>query len=75
MLHVHLIFIRFADVVWGQDKQIALIESIFRNFYVPPILFLLQQEEGDDGPVRVCMDGKQRLTSILMFFDGQVSNI
>lgn len=60
-------------VVWNNEKQILLIESIFRNFYIPPVLFRV--EETDDGPLRICMDGKQRLTSIQRFLDGQVSTI
>lgn len=59
------------DVVWPEKKQIALIDSIFRNYYVPPILFLLTTVDSGDV-VRICMDGKQRLTSIQKFFDGQV---
>ncbi|KAL0057251.1 hypothetical protein AAF712_016113 [Marasmius tenuissimus] len=27
------------DVVWKQDRQEGLIESLFKNYYVPPILF------------------------------------
>jgi hypothetical protein len=27
------------DVVWPDVKQIGLIDSIFRNVYVPPIIF------------------------------------
>lgn len=27
------------DVVWPESKQIGLIDSIFRNFYVPPVIF------------------------------------
>lgn len=51
----------------------ALIESLFRNYYVPPILFLITHDDEDPNEiVRVCMDGKQRLTSIQKFFDGQV---
>ncbi|KAH8119271.1 hypothetical protein DFH11DRAFT_1686192 [Phellopilus nigrolimitatus] len=61
--------------VWPQEKQIALIESIFRNFYIPPVLFFVRPESDVDSdlPLRVCMDGKQRLSSIQAFFDGQVS--
>jgi len=59
------------DVVWPEAKQIGLIDSIFRNFYIPPIVFAVQQDdEGEE--VRVCVDGKQRLTSIQKFFDGQI---
>ncbi|KAF9008994.1 hypothetical protein BDQ17DRAFT_1349335 [Cyathus striatus] len=59
------------DVVWPETKQIGLIDSIFRNFYIPPVVFAVQKDpEGEE--VRVCVDGKQRLTSIQKFFDGQV---
>lgn len=72
-----LIYYNISDVVWGQDKQMALIESLFRNFYVPPVLFFIddtkKEEKGVDGPIQVCMDGKQRLSSIVSFLDGQVS--
>ncbi|KAL5507364.1 hypothetical protein ACEPAH_6820 [Sanghuangporus vaninii] len=60
-------------VVWSREKQMTLIESIFRNFYIPPVLFYVRTELDDpDLPVRVCMDGKQRLSSIQAFFDGQI---
>jgi hypothetical protein len=54
-----------------ESKQIGLIDSIFRNFYIPPVVFAVTKEDGED--VRVCVDGKQRLTSIQKFFDGQAS--
>ncbi|EKM80113.1 hypothetical protein AGABI1DRAFT_38315 [Agaricus bisporus var. burnettii JB137-S8] len=59
------------DVVWPDSKQVGLIDSLFRNFYVPPVVFALTKDE-DGAPIRVCVDGKQRLTSIQKFFDGQV---
>ncbi|KAF8585948.1 hypothetical protein K439DRAFT_1659991 [Ramaria rubella] len=56
------------DVVWPEAKQIGLIDSIFRNFYIPPVIFAVQKD--DDGEeLRVCVDGKQRLTSISKFMD------
>lgn len=61
-----------SDVVWPESKQIGLIDSIFRNFYVPPVIFAVQKDE-DGETVRVCVDGKQRLTSIQKFLDGLVS--
>jgi hypothetical protein len=64
------IFAARPDVVWPESKMIHLIDSIFRNFYIPPIIFAVQKAE--EGDVRVCVDGKQRLTSIQKFFDGQV---
>lgn len=30
---------RLADVVWSEQKQIGLIDSVFRNYYIPPIIF------------------------------------
>ncbi|THH32294.1 hypothetical protein EUX98_g1899 [Antrodiella citrinella] len=59
------------EVVWTDDKKTMLLDSIFRNFYVPPILFVVTQD--DEGQnVKKCMDGKQRLTSIIQFFGGLI---
>ncbi|KAL5476481.1 hypothetical protein ACEPAI_3338 [Sanghuangporus weigelae] len=33
-----------AAVVWSREKQMTLIESIFRNFYIPPVLFYLHKD-------------------------------
>jgi hypothetical protein len=27
------------DVVWPEGKQIGIIDSVFRNFYIPPVIF------------------------------------
>ncbi|KAG5650584.1 hypothetical protein H0H81_011723 [Sphagnurus paluster] len=59
------------DVVWPESKQIALIDSLFRNFYIPPIVFAVTEDE-EGQTIRVCVDGKQRLTSIQQFCDGQI---
>ncbi|KAF9222541.1 hypothetical protein BS17DRAFT_735287 [Gyrodon lividus] len=59
------------DVVWPENKQIGLIDSIFRNFYVPPVIFAVQKD-ADGETIRVCVDGKQRLTSIQKFLDGLI---
>ena len=53
---------RSLDVVWPEAKQIGLIDSIFRNFYIPPIVFAVQRDdEGEE--VRICVDGKQVCSS------------
>lgn len=69
------------DVVWPDTKQVGLVDSILRNYYIPPIIFgkfitltypliLVDSSRSavtraDDGSEsRVCIDGKQRLTSI-----------
>lgn len=76
------------EVVWHEDKQTQLIESIFHNFTVPQVVFAVRREENEES--RICVDGKQvceqfrqnymaknrniqRLTSIVQFFDGLVS--
>ncbi|KAH6894817.1 hypothetical protein BKA70DRAFT_1117399, partial [Coprinopsis sp. MPI-PUGE-AT-0042] len=58
-------------VVWPDAKQISLIDSIFRNFYVPPVIFATKQHD-DGSETKICIDGKRRLTSIRRFMDGQI---
>ncbi|RPD78541.1 hypothetical protein L226DRAFT_531882 [Lentinus tigrinus ALCF2SS1-7] len=59
------------EVVWPETKQVKLLDSIWRNYYMPPIVFsVIRDEAGEE--IRCCVDGKQRLTSIQKFFDGQV---
>lgn len=59
------------DVVWPTGKQMEIIDSLYHNFYVPPVIFAVMRDE-DGEEVRVCVDGKQRLTSIVKFLDGHV---
>jgi hypothetical protein len=48
-----------------------IIDSLYHNFYIPPVIFaILEDDDGEE--VRICVDGKQRLTSIVKFLDGQV---
>ncbi|KAJ7754231.1 hypothetical protein DFH07DRAFT_868609 [Mycena maculata] len=57
-----------------QRDQALLIDSLFRNFWIPPVVFAVTMDE-DGVPTRVCVDGKQRLTSIQRFMDGQLPYI
>lgn len=59
------------DVVWNDVKQSNLIGSIFQNYYVPPIIFATQPHD-DGSEIKVCIDGKQRLTSMRRFMDGLI---
>ncbi|KAH7922254.1 hypothetical protein BV22DRAFT_1017693 [Leucogyrophana mollusca] len=54
------------DVVWPESKQSGLIDSILRNYYMPPIIFAVSVSD-DGSELRTCIDGKQRLTSIQRF--------
>ncbi|ELU37709.1 CHCH domain-containing protein [Rhizoctonia solani AG-1 IA] len=61
------------DVVWNDAKQSNLIDSVYRDYFIPPVLFA--KRIGDDGEeIKVCIDGKQRLTSIHRFMDGHWLN-
>jgi len=60
------------DIFWPRKMYISLIDSIFRNYYIPPIIFAIITTD-DGSEIRICIDGKKRLRSIEMFMDGQVS--
>ncbi|KAF9442099.1 hypothetical protein P691DRAFT_638967, partial [Macrolepiota fuliginosa MF-IS2] len=59
------------DVVWPEAKQVGLIDSIFRNFYIPPVIFSVNAHD-DGSENKICIDGKQRLTSIYRFMLGLI---
>jgi len=64
------------EVVWNNKRQMDLIDSFFNNYYVPPLIFkvLSGVKEGTNErrKWRTCIDGKQRLTTIKRFFDGEI---
>ncbi|KAI9429259.1 hypothetical protein H4582DRAFT_2121044 [Lactarius indigo] len=60
-------------VVWSSSKQMAIIDSLFHNYYIPPVVFAISKDPVDGAVTRLCVDGKQRLTSIQKFFDGQIA--
>jgi uncharacterized protein with ParB-like and HNH nuclease domain len=53
------------DEVWSENKQSALISSIFQNVYIPPLLFSL------NNGIYSVMDGKQRISSVKNFINNQ----
>ncbi|KAK7032517.1 hypothetical protein VNI00_013086 [Paramarasmius palmivorus] len=59
------------DIVWNVQKQSKLIDSLFHNYCVPPII-LCVTVHSDGSESRTCIDGKQRLTSIRLFMDGLI---
>ncbi|EIN04175.1 hypothetical protein PUNSTDRAFT_146661 [Punctularia strigosozonata HHB-11173 SS5] len=59
------------EVVWPEVRQINLIDSLFRNFYIPPIIFAVKFHS-DGTERRICIDGKQRLTSLHRFMEGEI---
>ncbi|KAI9836933.1 MAG: hypothetical protein M1837_003165 [Sclerophora amabilis] len=67
------------EVVWSGARMTGLINSLFENFYVPPVIFSYfeverpQSEGGGEAHKRVCVDGKQRLSSIRAFMNGEIA--
>lgn len=61
------------DNVWNDSQKSFLIDTIFKNFPMPPI-FLDQKIETSTGKTSYdVIDGKQRLTTIISFIEGKVS--
>lgn len=59
--------------VWNEERQIGVIDSLFQGYYVPGLIFN-RRVETIFGNIRketlVCIDGKQRLTSVKRFTEG-----
>lgn len=59
--------------LWTDEKKSFFIDSIMRNFPIPPI-FLHQKIDEESGKTTYdVIDGKQRLTSIIDFIEGNIS--
>jgi hypothetical protein len=67
------------EVVWSEQRMTHLVNSLFNNYYVPPLIFkvITGVKEGtrERRKWRTCIDGKQRLTTIRRFFDGELPYI
>ncbi|KAF2798901.1 hypothetical protein K505DRAFT_87483 [Melanomma pulvis-pyrius CBS 109.77] len=57
------------EVVWTGDRMTGLINSLMENFYIPPIILSKHSTE-DNKHILVCVDGKQRLSSVRAFVQG-----
>lgn len=62
------------DVVWQPERMTGLINSLMENFYIPPVIFNIHEIEVEDGIrwQRVCVDGKQRISSVQAFMQGRI---
>ena len=56
-------------VVWTKDRQSGLIDSIMEDYYVPPLIF---NKKSSSTQMLICVDGKQRLSSIKAFIEGSI---
>ena len=67
------------DVVWSESRMIHLIDSLFNNYFVPPLIFKVisgvKPGTTERRRWRTCIDGKQRLTTIRRFFEGEIPYI
>lgn len=54
-------------VVWSNKKQQALLDSLFRRYYIPKLV-LREVRLGTDRVVREVVDGQQRITTVQRFF-------
>jgi hypothetical protein len=67
------------EVVWSDARMSHLIDSLFNNYYVPPLIFKVvsgvKPGTTERRKWRTCIDGKQRLTAIRKFFDGEIPYI
>lgn len=53
--------------VWGRTKKQRLVDSIIRNWHIPPIHII----ESRDSDKQEVLDGQQRLAAIRDFLDGE----
>ncbi|OCK86843.1 uncharacterized protein K441DRAFT_452717, partial [Cenococcum geophilum 1.58] len=62
------------DVVWQPERMTGLINSLMENFYIPLVIFNIHEIQVEDGIrwQRVCVDGKQRISSVQAFMQGRI---
>ncbi|KAH8924893.1 hypothetical protein BT69DRAFT_1280160 [Atractiella rhizophila] len=56
------------EKVWTDGRERDLIDSIFRNIFIPAIVVSWNSEKG----CWTIIDGKQRLSSVFAFFEGEI---
>jgi hypothetical protein len=54
------------EKIWSRDNQLDLIDSIFKNIDIPKIY--LARIKGNENFDFECIDGKQRMATLLSFF-------
>lgn len=58
--------------VWADEKQSYFIDSILRNFPIPPIFLHRKIDESTGRTSFDVIDGKQRLTAIARFINNEI---
>lgn len=57
--------------VWSTKKQQALLDSLFRRFYIPKLV-LREVRVTEERVVREVVDGQQRIVTVQRFFDDEL---
>ncbi|WP_394350922.1 HNH endonuclease family protein [Flavobacterium phycosphaerae] len=57
-------------VVWSRKKKQALMDSLFRRYYIPKLV-VREVRLADNRTVNEIVDGQQRITTVQDFFDNQ----
>lgn len=58
--------------VWSRSKKKALLDSLFRRYYVPRLVLREIRVDNDRTKMEV-VDGQQRINTAQEFFDGMIS--
>jgi hypothetical protein len=56
--------------VWSISKQQSLFDSLFRRYYIPRLV-IREVRLAEDRTIREIIDGQQRITAILDFFNNK----
>src|SRR5690606_17336805 len=56
------------DIVWNSEQQSEFINSVLLGIVPNPIIFNIVKNKN-----KICIDGKQRITSIKNFVDNKIS--
>ncbi|NEV93450.1 DUF262 domain-containing protein [Psychroflexus sp. YR1-1] len=56
--------------VWSRKKKQALMDSLFRRYYIPKLV-IREVRLSDDRTVNEIVDGQQRITTVQDFFDNK----
>lgn len=60
------------DKVWSDEKKSFLIDSILKNYPIPPVFLRLRIDEDTGATTYDVIDGKQRLSTIKEFIEGKI---
>ncbi|CAJ0913874.1 8032_t:CDS:2 [Entrophospora sp. SA101] len=71
---VEFVFLTYMIAKYPAIKQSHLVDSVLNNFYVPPVIFSCKKLDNKRW-IRVCIDGKQRLTAIKKFMEGEIPHV